>query len=83
MMVSKEGQGASLSDKVSPINSYGMEMRWEFRNCLKTRESSLPDNQLKLTWISPVRDSVRVDCNRHVTYAVGRAIHPPVCEIKA
>ena len=52
-------------DKVSPINSYGRKIEWEFRISPKIRESS-PNNQLKLIWISPVRNCVPVDCNLHV-----------------
>jgi hypothetical protein len=33
-------------------------------NILKKKFS--PNNELELNWISPVRDSVRVDYNRHV-----------------
>ena len=35
-------------------------------NIPKDKRSSLPDDQLQLICISPVRDSVHVDCNRHI-----------------
>ena len=53
-----------MLDKVSPTNSYRRKLEEEFRISPTIRESSLPHNHLKLIWISPVRDSVRVDYNR-------------------
>ena len=41
-----------------------MEMEWNSQ--FFKDESSLPNKQLELIWISPVRDSVYVDCNRHI-----------------
>ena len=41
-----------------------MEMEWNSQ--FFKDESSLPNKQLELIYISPVRDSVYVDCNRHV-----------------
>ena len=63
MMVSNEGQyvGQSLTNKLLRKKN-GMRIQ----NFTEDKRRSLPDNHLKLNWISPVRDGIRVDYHRHV-----------------
>ena len=41
-------------------------MKFSFDSDILMKSYESPDNELKLKWISPGRDSVRVDYNRHV-----------------
>jgi hypothetical protein len=85
MMVSNEGQcvGQRLTNKLLRKEN-GMKIQIS----LKIRRKSIPDNKLKLNWISPVRDCVRVNYNCHVNteqecWDQSDDMHPPVCVINA
>ena len=68
MMVSKERKGDRWTNLTRRLLR-GVKNELRIRFSYEDIGELSPDNYLKLSWISPIRDSVRVDCKYHINIA--------------